>query len=277
MVEFWINEWLDRYEVNSKNRAAKPGDKLREKPLEYVRLSVFGRAQGEGWRELSRRLEGNQALIYEHFGLFVKLLEVAGDHRAQDRGRLGSLDRIAKITGYTHQYKVRLAKMLEVLAHPDLGWLAPGEPGNPRQMPAESETTGPLIRRETETETDKEERATNSQPTINKQKRQPRSKGKSKKISIENSLASLKPRDQQATFAAMADSRITRHNPNREPSQRKADIIACNKVAIQAASLAQNPRILAHTLARHYQDLDRILDQPNNKNPLAVWITSRNT
>ncbi len=80
-----ITEWLERYEVNDKGQPAKPGDKLRVSPLEYIRSKVHGRSQGAGFARL-QAVAGHRC--YEVFGVFQKFLEISGSESGGNRGKL---------------------------------------------------------------------------------------------------------------------------------------------------------------------------------------------
>jgi len=80
-----INEWIERYEVNEKGQPARPGDKLRVSPLEYIRSKVHGRSQGAGFARLQ---EVSGTRCYEVFGIFQKFLEIAGCNQGGKRGKL---------------------------------------------------------------------------------------------------------------------------------------------------------------------------------------------
>jgi hypothetical protein len=82
---FVITEWLVRYEVNEKGQPAKPGDKLRVSPLDYIRSKVHGRSEGAGFAKLHAVAEDK---CYEVFGIFQKFLEIAGSEKGGERGVL---------------------------------------------------------------------------------------------------------------------------------------------------------------------------------------------
>ena len=83
-MKYRITEWDERYEVNEKGRPCHDGDKKRSSPLEYIRLKVHGHSQGLGWRRLIAAVGQKQAPMV--FGIFVKLLELAGDYEREGRG-----------------------------------------------------------------------------------------------------------------------------------------------------------------------------------------------
>ena len=80
-----ITEWFERYEVNDKGQPARAGDKLRVKPLDYVRSKVHGRAKGAGFQAMQRLAKER---TWEVFGQFQKFLEIAGCENHDKRGRL---------------------------------------------------------------------------------------------------------------------------------------------------------------------------------------------
>jgi len=52
VTRYYIREWDKRYEVDSKGRSLQGKFPKRAGPLEYVRLKVYGRSLGMGWRKL---------------------------------------------------------------------------------------------------------------------------------------------------------------------------------------------------------------------------------
>lgn len=80
-----ITEWLERYEVNDKGDQAKPGDRLRVRPLDFVRSKVHGRSRGAGFNAMQYQAKNK---TYEIFGLFHKFLEIAASEQRQKRGCL---------------------------------------------------------------------------------------------------------------------------------------------------------------------------------------------
>lgn len=135
-----IAEWKQRYEVNDKGDPAKDGDKLRVKPLDYIRSKVFGRARGAGFGAM-QRLAGPRA--YEVFGMFHKFLEIAGCEESERRGVLlnargepATIEDLAFILGSTVK-KVEFT--LQVLSDKRVGWLLEEEtPENFRKTPEKS-------------------------------------------------------------------------------------------------------------------------------------------
>lgn len=84
MARYRITEWEERYEVNEKGRAWKPGEEKRAGPLTYIRSKVHGRSQGLGWRKLIEAAGSRKAPGV--FGIFQKLLELSADQKCEDRG-----------------------------------------------------------------------------------------------------------------------------------------------------------------------------------------------
>lgn len=156
---FEIVQWKERYEVNSGGHSYRPGStqKLRSKPLDFVRSKVHGRQIGTGMRKLQAVCGG---ATMEVFGIFHKLLEIAADAGRNRRGYLlnsDSLDDpataedIAFILNLSQeQVDYALTSLLSV------GWIAV----NPMKLPELTETPGdsgnsvksPHLNNETETE-----------------------------------------------------------------------------------------------------------------------------
>jgi len=84
---FKIVDWVDLYEVNDRGDPAKPGESLRRKPLDYIRLRNHGRAVGLGFRRM-QSLTRDKRLTWDTFGKFCKLLEIAGAAPGSQRGML---------------------------------------------------------------------------------------------------------------------------------------------------------------------------------------------
>lgn len=144
---YLINEWRERYEVNSKGERAKDGDKLRSGPLEFIRFKVNGFSQRSGFRRL---LELGKNKAPEIFGIFCKLLEIAGDQKAEKRGQLlnekgevATIKDLAWITGFS---KSQISNALNILCCPELAWIVnnsdniPETPGNSPTFPGISRT-----------------------------------------------------------------------------------------------------------------------------------------
>lgn len=121
---YQINEWIERYEVNTHGRTlAKDDDKLRVMPLEYVRLRVHGHEQGTGYRRL---LITAKTKAMEVFGIFCKLLEIAANQPRDlrngfirnEKGNAATLEEIAFILGVTNS---QVKKAMEILCK--IGWL----------------------------------------------------------------------------------------------------------------------------------------------------------
>jgi len=143
MNKAWhITDWDQHYEVNYDGGRWKPGDKLRAGPAEYVRWYVLGPAgnniayldmvdataelvKAGAFAEFAESAEVSPNAIWMvSWGLFSKLLEVAGAQCAGFRGFLlgkgrspSSARRLARISGCSEAI-VNLA--LAVLSHPDI-------------------------------------------------------------------------------------------------------------------------------------------------------------
>jgi hypothetical protein len=86
MPRYVITEWESRYEVDDKGSSYKDGKAKRSGPLEYIRLKVHGYSIGLGWRKLIAEAGRREAPGV--FGIFCKLLEIAGDAKREERGYL---------------------------------------------------------------------------------------------------------------------------------------------------------------------------------------------
>jgi len=111
MAVYRITEWDERYEVSSDNRPLKPGQARRVSRLEYVRLPVFGEKLGKGWRRMWRLAGKREAL--QVFGVFCKLLEIAADKCADERGLVPGPDDVADILEVPVQQVVTAFQVLE--------------------------------------------------------------------------------------------------------------------------------------------------------------------
>jgi len=119
-----ITEWLERYEVNEKGQPAKPGDKLRNRPLEYIRSKVHGRSQGAGFLAM-QMLAGDRD--YEVFGLFQKFLEIAACEKGEKRGALlnhrGRPATVEEVATICRKPLDRVQFAIEILTNPTVGWM----------------------------------------------------------------------------------------------------------------------------------------------------------
>jgi hypothetical protein len=135
-----VNNW-DQYETNDKGGMWQEGQSLRALPFQYVRLRVNGSCWSEGFRDF---LEYSGEFGAANFGVFCKLLELAGAQEAQDRGWI--IDRhgnpadavsISKMSGFTVE-DVSIA--LETLTSPEVAWMkwelrdAPGDSGDDSEL-----------------------------------------------------------------------------------------------------------------------------------------------
>jgi len=130
MKAYRIIEWLKRYEVTEKGKAAGPDtpiENLRKSPLPYVRFPVHGHAHGPAYRKLLARTiaPGEEMAV---FGLFAKLLELAANQTREFRGWIldekqkpASPGQIAEILGIQDRDWVQRA--MEILCDPAIEWL----------------------------------------------------------------------------------------------------------------------------------------------------------
>ena len=138
-----ITEWLQRYEVNEKGRPAKAGDKLRATPLKYIRSKVHGRAQGAGFHAMQKIAK---LRAFEVFGLFHKLVEIAGCEEGGKRGAIlnahGEPANIEDLASILRFPASRIAFAMQVLTNPAVNWILdqelPETPGNSRKLPQNS-------------------------------------------------------------------------------------------------------------------------------------------
>lgn len=137
-----INEWLERYEVNDKGQPAREGDKLRVRPLDYIRAKCHGKRRSAGFAALQEKT-GDKA--FEVFGLFIKFTEIAGDDIGGKRGNLlnargnpASPKDIAQMLSFPLE-KIEYA--LEVLTSDEIYWMQhiPEFPGKSGDKNDESE------------------------------------------------------------------------------------------------------------------------------------------
>lgn len=120
MSRYYVREWDQRYEVDSKGRALQDKFPKRAGPLEYVRLKVNGRSLGIGWRRLIQVAGVREAPGV--FGIFCKILEVAADAGRNERGYVDDTpdNPLAFVLGLDPE---QVANALAVLSSPVLRWL----------------------------------------------------------------------------------------------------------------------------------------------------------
>ena len=119
-----ITEWIERYEVNDKGQPARVGDKLRVRPLEYIRSKCHGKRRSAGFAVL-QEIAGDR--VYEVFGIFEKFLEIAGDEIGGKRGKLlnargkpASAKDLSLMLSFPEE-KVEYA--LKILTNDEVGWM----------------------------------------------------------------------------------------------------------------------------------------------------------
>ena len=122
MTTYRITEWTERYEVDDHGGVWKPGSTRRAGPLTHIRLKVHGRSQGVGWRKLLRAVGPRRAPAI--FGIFAKLLEIAGDAKCESRGlfTLGGEESADFILGLDRR---DIENAVSVLCQ--IGWIQPVE------------------------------------------------------------------------------------------------------------------------------------------------------
>jgi len=133
---YQIADW-DDYEVNDKGRAWRPGDTKRAGPLEYVRVTVYGRGWPQGYRDF---LAVAKVYAPAALGVWTKLLELAGDQPAEFRdgiirdrhGEPADADTIADLVGFR---RADVLRALRILAQPRVGWVIKLESPGSRKLP----------------------------------------------------------------------------------------------------------------------------------------------
>jgi hypothetical protein len=127
-MAFRINDWTRRYEVNEKGRAAEPGEKVRSEALKFTRLKNYGLDVGPAYRRMIAKAEKfGLGMGMATFGIFCKLLEIAGDQRAEFRGWI--LDEKQNPLDADDLAELILVdgdvagRALEVLTDPKVGWV----------------------------------------------------------------------------------------------------------------------------------------------------------
>ena len=81
-----IVEWDERYEIDTKGRDWTPGAPKWKGPLRFIKLKANGRLLGVGFRRLIK--VAGRAKALQVFGLFCKLLEIAGNADRDDRNQI---------------------------------------------------------------------------------------------------------------------------------------------------------------------------------------------
>ncbi len=122
---YFIRDWHTRYEVNAKGGGADDGDKLRLKPLEFVRWQVRGRDIGIGLRRVNK-IAGEE-FAPSVFGVFAKLVEIAAQEKRGRRGYVLTSDgepmTVADISEACGWSEIVISKALTVLTHDRVQWV----------------------------------------------------------------------------------------------------------------------------------------------------------
>lgn len=131
-----IREWRQRYEVNEKGRPASPGDRLRSGPLLFIRSKVYGHSQSAGFAAM-QRIAGGRA--YEVFGVFQKLLEIAGQSDKDTRGvLLDHRGKPADNSDLAHMLRTKqdvVDYAMRILTDPDVEWVEEIDSRKIREFP----------------------------------------------------------------------------------------------------------------------------------------------
>ncbi len=177
MARYYVREWDQRYEVDDKGYAYRDGRPKRAGPLDYIRLKVYGRAQGIGWRKLIAVAGVREAPMI--FGIFCKFLEIAGDRDRDSRGYVEDTpDEPLSFTMGLHEKDVQTA--LNILCDPRLAWLQ-------------------------KEESSKEETTNTTQPTNQHSGKVPGVSGNSKEFLGEVDCSSKKPASRKFTKPTPAE------------------------------------------------------------------------
>lgn len=122
---YFIRDWHTRYEVNAKGGGADDGDKLRLKPLEFVRWQVRGRDIGIGLRRVNK-IAGEE-FAPSVFGVFAKLVEIAAQEKRGRRGYVLTSDgepmTVADISEACGWSEIVISRALTVLTHDRVQWV----------------------------------------------------------------------------------------------------------------------------------------------------------
>jgi hypothetical protein len=165
MQAYRIVDWNGRYEVTAKGRPATGTELcsgLKKGKLTYVRSRVYGHAISPSFHNiLDQAYVVGEINEWAVFGLFHKLLEIAGDQEREYRGWILDNDQdpmmAADIGKLFRSHEVpRIQQALDCLMREGVRWLElanfPGKSGSSRKLP---ENCGGFLNR-TETDTDTE-------------------------------------------------------------------------------------------------------------------------
>jgi len=96
MLAYKITDWADKFEVSCDGKVWRPDSKAgkRKTGLDYIRCPVLGLNWPQAWR-IFQEAAGTEA--DRVFGLYIKLLEIAGSRSAEERGWV--LDDFARTMG----------------------------------------------------------------------------------------------------------------------------------------------------------------------------------
>ena len=96
MLAYKITDWAEKFEVSCDGKVWRPDSKAgkRKTGLDYIRCPVLGLNWPQAWR-IFQEAAGTEA--DRVFGLYIKLLEIAGSRSAEERGWV--LDDFARTMG----------------------------------------------------------------------------------------------------------------------------------------------------------------------------------
>ncbi len=210
-VGYRIRNWAELYEP--------PGRDRPEGPLSYVRWHVYGHSQSESYRLLFSLAP--PAIAAAAFGLFGKLLELAGDEPAELRdGTIRWRNRPSTLRTLTVQTLYPpdlLAQCLALLAHQDIHWIETMPPGSAR---AQRPSAG--------------RRLTNGRPTAKPRDRRTNTESETDKKTHTNT----------ETDTPGATTPITSPSPSRPPPATQPDSLSADRQRAAARSAADVCAIL---------------------------------
>ena len=176
MQAYRIVEWLEHYEVTAKGHIASPEtptENLRRGTLNYIRWKNNGHSLGPSFRKLNKKAwHAGNAMAPAAFGLFGKLLELAGDQKSQYRGWVldekqqpMTAESIAELLGWDVDV---ISSSLTILTDPMVSWVEyvtfPAFAGNRPLLPANRGSLYKEKETEKENQTKRNEKASACAP-----------------------------------------------------------------------------------------------------------------
>lgn len=267
----------------------KRPDREQAGPLLYWKCPT---SQNRRYKQLLKERGGCAKLgvwvaLVSSWGRQTRESRISGILRSPEVGmKPASIDEISQDT-MIHKRTLRVA----IKRFIELGWLEEiSDPGTTSDIPSDT----PSVRqRYSETrldETRQDKTLKNSEEPNRLSTTPPTESNKPEPEINQNSLVStrqkpepiqmisgnMKPRVQSDAFILVADSMICARLSKRTTEQKHADQTCikqlANRVMLSAGNM--NSSILASRYNSHLEKLERILDNPKNRNPVAVWINA---